>query len=59
MKNKLERLNTTYSRVEADLNSYVAATKKFEKNTSENTQRNASAVEKCIESIEQYLSTSL
>lgn len=35
MKDKLERLNTTYSRVEADLNAYVAATKKFEGNASE------------------------
>lgn len=59
MKDKLERLNTTYSRVEADLNAYVAATKKFEGNASEKTQSNTSAVEKCMESIEQYLSTSL
>ena len=59
MKNKLERLNTTYSRVESDLNAYIAAIKKFEGNASERTQSNSSAVEKCMESIEQYLSTSL
>ena len=59
MKDKLERLNTTYSRVELDLNAYVAATKKFERTSSEKTQSNTNAVEKCMESIEQYLSTSL
>ena len=59
MKDKLDRLNTTYSRVESDLNAYVAATKKFEQSTSEKTQSNTNAVEKCIESIEQYLSTSV
>ena len=59
MKDKLERLNTSFSRVEADLNAYVAATKKFEGNASERTQNNSSAIDKCMESIEQYLSTSL
>ena len=56
MKDKLERMNTTFSRVEADLNAYVAATKKFEGNALERTQNNASAIERCIESIEEYLS---
>lgn len=59
MKDKLERLNMAYSRVETDLNAYVAATKKFEDDSSERNQSNSSAVEKCMESIEQYLSTSL
>lgn len=59
MKDKLERLKTTFSRVEADLNDYVSATKKFESSTSEQNQNNTNAIEKCMESIEQYLSTSL
>lgn len=59
MKDKLERLNATYSRVEADLNSYVAATKKFEGNASERTLDNLSAIYRCIESIEQYLSANV
>lgn len=59
MKDKLERLNATYSRVEADLNSYVAATKKFEGNASERTRDNSSAIDRCIESIEQYLSANV
>lgn len=58
-KDKLKRLNMTYSRVEADLNAYVAATKKFEGNSSDRIQNNTSAIEKCMESIEQYLSISL
>ena len=59
MKDKLERLNTTYSRVELDLNAYVAATKKFEGNASERTQSNTSAIEKCMKSIEEYLSINI
>ena len=59
MKDKLERLSTTFSRVEADLNAYVAATKKFECSASERTQNNSSAIDKCMESIEQYLATNV
>lgn len=59
LKDKLERLSMSYSRVEGDLYSYVSATRRFENNASERTQRNTGAVEKCIDSIEQYLSVSL
>lgn len=59
MKDKFERLKTTFSRVEADLNDYVSATKKFESNASDQNQNATSAIEKCLESIDQYLSTSL
>ena len=59
MKDKLERLNTTFSRVEGDLNAYVEATKKFEGNSLDKVKHNTTAIEKCVESIEQYLSTSL
>lgn len=59
MKDKLERLNTTYSRVEADLNAYVAATKKFEGDSLDKAKHNTTIIEKCVESIEQYLSISL
>lgn len=59
MKDKHERLNTVYSRVEADLNAYIVATKKFEVNASERIQGNTSAVEKCMDSIERYLSLNI
>lgn len=59
IKDKLERLNTTFSRVEGDLNAYVAATKKFEGNSLDKVKHNTTAIEKCMESIEHYLSTSL
>ena len=59
LKDKLERLNTAFSRVEADLSAYVAVTKKFESSSSDKVQGNASAVEKCMASIEEYLSISL
>lgn len=56
MKDKFERLRSTFNRVEADLKDYVSATKKFENQAAGQTQRNTCAVEKCLESIEQYLS---
>lgn len=59
MKGKLERLNTTYNRVEVELNDYVAAAKKFERSSANSTHNNINSVDKCIESIEQYLSTAL
>lgn len=59
MKYKLERLNSAYNRVESDLNAYVIATKKFEVNASERAEGNRSAVEKCIDSVEQYLSLNM
>ena len=59
LKDKLERLTTTYSRVEADLKAYVDTTKKFVGAASERSLSSKSAVEKCMDSIEQYLSTSL
>lgn len=58
MKDKLERLNVIYSRIESDLNAYVVATKKFENQALGKTQKNLNSVDKCIEHIEQYLSIS-
>ena len=58
-KDKLERLNMAFSRVEAELNTYVNAIKKFEGNASVKTQNNKSAVDKCIESIDQYMNANI
>lgn len=59
MKDKLERLNSAYSRVETDLNAYVTAIKKFERSSVDKVGNNNSSIDKCLEHIEQYLSTSL
>ena len=59
LKGKLERLKTAYSRVESDLRAYVSAAKNFEVSSSDSAQKNASAVERCIASIEGYLGTSI
>lgn len=59
MKDKLERLNITYSRVEADLNAYVAATKKFENISSDSIQNKTNAIEKCIVSLDEYLGANI
>lgn len=59
LKEKLERLKTAFGRVESDLRAYVSAAKKFETTSSDSTQKNVSAVEKCIASIEEYEQVSL
>lgn len=57
LKEKLERLKTAFGRVESDLRAYVSAAKSFETTSADSTQKNVSAVEKCIVSIEEYLAT--
>ena len=52
-------MKAIFNRVESDLSAYTAATKKFESNSSEKAQNNKSALDSCISSIEEYLSTSL
>lgn len=59
LKEKLERLKNSYDRVESDLSAYVSATKQFEAYSSSSAQKKVSAVDKCLSSIEEYLSTSL
>ena len=59
LKSKLERLKSSFSRVENDLQTYVAATKKFENVSSDNIGQKTNSIDSCIASIEEYLSTSL
>lgn len=58
-KDKLERQKTAFCRVETDLDTYVSAAKKFESSASDKAQHNTNSVEKCISSIEEYLTTTL
>lgn len=57
MKDKFERLKRTFTRVEADLKDYVSATKKFESGSAEKAQHNRSSIDKCLYSINEYLSS--
>lgn len=59
LKSKYERLNSSFSIVENDLRAYVAATKKFENASSDGIQNNSNAIEACMASIEDYLSTNI
>lgn len=56
---KEERLRSAYAVMERDLRDYVEAVHRLEQNSASTAQRNLNAVQKCIQSIEKYLSTSL
>lgn len=58
-KNKLERLNTAFSKVESDLMVYINTIKKFEASSVSRTGNNISSVDKCISSVDDYISASI
>lgn len=58
-KDKLSRLRDAMYQVEAELGAYLGAVKKFEGQSGDRARRNTGAIEKCIASIEAYLSTNL
>ena len=57
--NKFERMKNAFRKMESDLNEYVNATKKFEVSSSSATQKNETAVDVCISSIDDYMSVSI
>lgn len=59
LKDKLSRLKTAFHRVEDKARDYVKATRTFESRAGASTQKSASAVDKCLASIEAYLAVSL
>lgn len=58
-RNKLERLRTIFRKMELDLREYVDAAKKFEASSGSSAQKNISAVDRCILSINSYMSVSM
>ena len=56
---KFDRLKTILGTVNSNLDVYVNATRKFESSSTSSTGQNIHAVDKCIEQIEEYLSTAL
>lgn len=58
-KDKLERLNMAYMRVESEMSSYLACMKKIESDSTGRAEENANAVDKCLTYIENYLDVSL
>lgn len=56
---KEQNLQSAFNRMAGDLREYVGAVCSLEQNSTSAAQRNLSAVQKCIRSIEKYLSTSL
>ena len=59
LKDKLARLKTAFHRVEDKARAYVKAARTFENRAGASTQKSASAVDKCLTSIEAYLAVSL
>lgn len=57
--NKLERQTASYKKVESQFREYVAATKKMKNSASEMTAKNNAALDKCIDSIDEYLNTTI
>ena len=58
-KGKFERLESAYIKVETDIKVLVDEAKRFERESYTDTQRKANAIDKCIESIDQYLAVNL
>lgn len=58
-RDKLARLKTAYQNMERELVSYVNAARNLEFSSSSTAERNAGAVQKCINSIERYLNLQL
>lgn len=58
LKDKAERMKFAFNRVESELSSYVAASKKFENVSAGMAHTGTNAVNQCLKYIEEYLSTS-
>ena len=56
---KFDRLKIILGTVNSNLDVYINATRKFESSSSSSAGQNIKAVDKCIEHIEEYLSTAL